>query len=427
MTCLDEILSAQKRSEPLGITSICSVHPAVIQAAFSHACTHQIPLLIESTCNQVNQYGGYTGMTPLDFIRSMYQAADQHGFPKENLILGGDHLGPEVWQAEPAAVAMDKARVLVRDYVLAGYLKIHLDASMKLGGDPHGPLPVAIAASRAAELASAAEAAYRQRGSGKPPRYVVGTEVPVPGGAREAEAHLQPTRLANAEETLQETRQAFFHLGLESAWERVIALVVQPGLEFGHDFILDYDPPAAAPLSKYIESTNLVYEAHSTDYQASAALHRMVMDHFAVLKVGPALTFAYREAVFALSLLEEVLLPESERSNLVEVLDQVMLADPAYWRKYYHGDPAQQRFARLYSFSDRCRYYWPHPSLQAALERLLKNLRSRPLPLSLLSQYLPVQYDRIRQGILANTPEALIRDKIITVLEHYRKATAAGK
>jgi D-tagatose-1,6-bisphosphate aldolase subunit GatZ/KbaZ len=153
----------------------------------------------------------------------------------------------------------------------------------------------------------------------------------------------------------------------------------------------------------------------------------MVMDHFAVLKVGPALTFAYREAVFALSLLEEVLLPESERSNLVEVLDQVMLADPAYWRKYYHGDPAQQRFARLYSFSDRCRYYWPHPSLQAALERLLKNLRSRPLPLSLLSQYLPVQYDRIRQGILANTPEALIRDKIITVLEHYRKATAAGK
>ena len=50
-------------------------------------------------------------------------------------MLGGDHLGPYVWRAEPADEAMAKARDLVRDYVAAGYTKIHLDASMRLGGD----------------------------------------------------------------------------------------------------------------------------------------------------------------------------------------------------------------------------------------------------------------------------------------------------
>lgn len=426
MNHLDEIVIAQKRGESKGITSVCSAHPTVIRTAFSHALSHQSKLLIESTCNQVNQYGGYTGMTPLDFFRSILQVADQHSFPKQDLILGGDHLGPEVWKAEPAETALDKACILVRDYVRAGFQKIHLDTSMKLGGDPQGPLAIGKVAERAADLAFVAEDAFRQWGNGEPPRYVIGTEVPVPGGAREEEAHLRPTRVTAVEETLQAFRQAFFKHGLESTWQRVIALIVQPGVEFGHDFVLDYDPVAAASLSKFIESTNLVYEAHSTDYQSSAALRQMAADHFAILKVGPALTFAYREAVFALAMMEAVLVPAFERSNLIEVMDQVMVADPVHWRNYFQGGPIQQRFARLYSFSDRCRYYWPHYALQAALNRLLKNLRSHSLPLSLVSQYMPYQYERIRQGILSNEPEAIIQDKIITVLEDYRKAVSIG-
>ncbi len=423
MAYLDEILSAHKRGESKGITSICSAHPTVIETAFSHACIHNTPLLIESTCNQVNQYGGYTGMTPLGFFRYIRKVADLYKYPQQNLILGGDHLGPEVWQSEPAEKAMDKARVLIRDYVHAGYLKIHLDASMRLGDDSDKQLQIAKAAERAAELARVAEDTFRRRGGGEAPRYVIGTEVPVPGGAREEETSLQPTRVSDAEETLQTTRQAFYNRGLESAWVRVIALVVQPGVEFGHDFIIDYDPVAAQSLSRFIENRDLVYEAHSTDYQTSAALHQMVRDHFAVLKVGPALTFAYREAVFALAMMEAILVPEPERSNLIEVVDQVMVANPNHWRKYYQGDLSQQRYARFYSYSDRCRYYWTHPTLQAAFKRLLKNLQDHPVPLSLLSQYLPLQYMRIRLGIFKRDPHEIIKDKIVEVLGDYHSAT----
>ena len=161
---LDEIIAAQKRGEIRGIPSICSAHPTVLRASLLHAQENHDPVLIESTCNQVNQYGGYTGMTPLDFVSFIGEIADGLNFPRERLILGGDHLGPGVWQDENSEDAMDKARRLVRGYVGAGYLKIHLDASMKLGDDPEGLLSKEITASRSADLAQAAEDAYAKRG-----------------------------------------------------------------------------------------------------------------------------------------------------------------------------------------------------------------------------------------------------------------------
>jgi len=423
MDILDEIVADQKRGEARGITSICSANPSVLEAVILHARSHHSPLLIESTCNQVNQFGGYIGMRPHEFVRYLGEMVVRLDFPRENLIIGGDHLGPEVWQAEPAETAMDKARVLVRDYVRAGYLKIHLDASMKLGGDPEGPLSSRMAAVRAADLAWVAEDAYNQGGIDIVPRYVIGSEVPVPGGAREKETHLQVTRVTDAAETIELTRQAFYKRGLESAWERVIALVVQPGVEFGDDFVLDYDPQAAADLSAFIEGTDLVYEAHSTDYQTSDALRQMVADHFAILKVGPALTYTYREAVFALAMMETALVPEVRRSNLIETLDYIMLANPTHWRKYYLGDPLEQRFARQFSYSDRSRYYWTNPAFQKALNRLFENLSEYPIPTSLLSQYLPVQYARVRHGSLSLSPGAIVKDKIKDLLQDYYKAT----
>jgi len=420
---LDQIIAAQKRGEPRGIPSICSAHPTVLKASLLHAQKNDDPVLIESTCNQVNQFGGYTGLRPVDFVKFVREMGDRIGYPSQQLILGGDHLGPAVWQGEIAVAAMDKARKLVWEYVSAGYQKIHLDASMKLGDDPDGRLSKEVAAARSAELAQVAENAYVARGFGQAPRYVIGTEVPIPGGAHDLEDHVQVTAVADAADTLGISRRAFFAQGLESAWDRVVAMVVQPGVEFGNDFILEYDRAAAADLSRFIETRALVYEAHSTDYQTREALSQMVEDHFAILKVGPALTYAYREAIYALAIMEDALFPPEERSGLIEVLDQVMLVNPVYWRKYYPGDSAAQRFARLYSFSDRSRYYWTVPEVQAALEKLSWNLSINPLPLTLVNQYAPEQYRRIRRGELAGRPDEIVLDRIMDVLRDYRMAT----
>lgn len=423
MTHLTTIINQHKAGHPVGITSVCSAHPVVLASALALGRDTGAPVLIESTCNQVNHRGGYTGQTPADFAAHVIRLAEEAGLETDRLILGGDHLGPSPWQALPAAAAMTEARALVAAYVAAGYTKIHLDASMHLGDDPPGPLPVSVIAERSAELAVVAEA--NLPAGAAPPLYVIGSEVPIPGGMQGASHELAVTHPADAAETLAATRHAFAQRGLAHAWERVIALVVQPGVEFGDDTIIDYDRAAAVELSRFITGQpGLVYEAHSTDYQTPTALRELVEDHFAILKVGPGLTFAYREAIFALEMIEREWLrgrPSVELSGVRAALESAMLADPANWRKYYDGDGDEQAFKRAFSLSDRSRYYWPAPVVQAAVDRLLANLAG-PLPLALLSQYLPRQHDRVRDGVLPNNAAALAADAVGVVLRIYDAA-----
>ncbi|MEZ0396160.1 MAG: D-tagatose-bisphosphate aldolase, class II, non-catalytic subunit [Anaerolineales bacterium] len=428
MTPLDSLAASHHAGQPRGLPSICSAHPLVIEAALQHGRTQPRPVLIEATCNQVNQFGGYTGMTPADFARFVQETADRLGFPRSRLILGGDHLGPLPWADEPAERAMQKASDLVRAFVQAGFTKVHLDCSMPLGGE--SDLPLEVIARRTAQLARVAEQAagfthpstiHRPPSIVRRPlRYVIGSEVPPAGGARAGAGRLAVTSPEAAADTLAAARRAFHEQGLDSAWERVRALVVQPGVEFGDDFVHDYDRAAAAPLARFIETVpGLVYEAHSTDYQTPAALRALVEDHFAILKVGPALTFALREAVFALAAIEAELLPAAARSHIVRVLEQAMLRNPGYWEKYYRGSEQERRLKRKFSLSDRIRYYWADPQVRAAFERLLRNLEGKPLPLALVSQYLPRQYARLRSGEVEPLASTLLRDHIHDVLRDY--------
>jgi D-tagatose-1,6-bisphosphate aldolase subunit GatZ/KbaZ len=372
-----------------------------------------VPALIESTCNQVNQFGGYTGLTPADFAAFVHDLAGEVGVPSAEIILGGDHLGPSVWRSDDAETAMLMASDLVQEYVKAGFAKIHLDCSMPLQGDPpSGPSPDLVA-QRAARLAQVAE-----QTTGQPLHYVIGTEVPPPGGAAGAHSALTVTAVADVRESIELHRRAFEGLGLQSAWDRVLAVVVQPGVEFGDDFVTPYRPERARDLRLFIETQPMVYEAHSTDYQAPQRLKQLVRDHFAILKVGPALTFAYREAVFSLAGMEDELFPAGERSNLIEALDEAMLRVPQHWEKFYHGSEAELAFKRRNSRSDRIRYYWARPEVQSAVRRLIRNLSGRRIPPSLIQQYAPQQALLEGQGS-GFDPALMIAEHIAEVLRGY--------
>ena len=294
MHVLLDLVARHQRGHATGVTSICSAHPIVIESGLRHAQrSGQSLVLFEATCNQVNQDGGYTGMTPADFVDFVYAIADRVGFDRARIALGGDHLGPNPWTSLEAAAAMDKAEAMVAAYVAAGFRKIHLDCSMACQGDPD-PLPEAEIVRRAVRLCQAAEAAHARAG-GEPPVYVIGTEVPVPGGATESIEGLALTTPQAALATIDAHRQAFVAAGLDAAWQRVIASVVQPGVEFDHHSVIDYDPAAARTLSQAIAQVpGMVFEAHSTDYQTRAARAALVRDHFRILKVGPGLAVALR-------------------------------------------------------------------------------------------------------------------------------------
>ncbi len=429
-----DLVRSNRSGVPVGLPSICSANRFVLEAAMQQAQRDDSVVAIESTSNQVNQFGGYTGMTPDGFARFIRTIAGLMNFPLHRVLLGGDHLGPHVWQDEPSESAMAKARELVGASVRAGYVKIHLDASMRCVDDPRdekGGLAPKTITERTADLCEAAESAYLESPEVRPaPVYVIGTEVPPPGGENAGAPALSVTSPADVEETLRLARRAFAARGLERAWGRVVGVVVQPGVEFGDSTVLEYDREKARELSRYItQNWHVVYEAHSTDYQTLRALKEMVEDHFAFLKVGPWLTFAFREAVCALEAMEREWLSAAggvRLSGLNETLERVMLENPKYWIRYYPGDEASQRFARKYSYSDRARYYWPHPAVQESLAVLLKNLSDRPTPLTLLSQHLPNQYQGVRAGRLSTSPSDLIRDKIMEVLDLYAAACGRG-
>ena len=439
------IVADQKSGRPRGIASVCSAHPVVIRAAIRQAEADGLPLLVESTSNQVNQFGGYTGMQPADFRRFVLAEADRCRFPADRVIFGGDHLGPYPWRSEPAPTAMEKACDLVAACVRAGYRKIHLDASMPLGGDPldeHGAVPPELVAEREAELAEAAEAAAAAAAGDAParhrdsaPMYVIGTEVPPPGGIVAEEEAVPVTRTEDLLETVDLCRSAFAARGLEGAWERVFAVVAQPGVEFGDETVHPYDRSVAHRLCDAARGLpGIVLEGHSTDYQTAERLRWMVEDGVAVLKVGPALTFAIRECLVGLEHVERELVscgllrsPAAGRlSDMSAVLERAMTERPEHWKSYYEGTPERQRFSRVYSLSDRIRYYWAFPDVQNAVNALVTNLDAAPLPITLASQFVGGPYRSLWERGEPVSAAALLVESVRIVLRTYSHAVGRG-
>jgi D-tagatose-1,6-bisphosphate aldolase subunit GatZ/KbaZ len=421
---LREKIHSHRAGQPVGIYSVCSSHADVLRAAMRLQRQTQQALLIEATCNQVNPEGGYTGMTPQDFSAYVLELAREEDFPSQRILLGGDHLGPNPWQALPAAQALRKSERMVRAYAAAGFIKIHLDASMACGGE--APLSVEQIAERSAQLCAACEQATAGRSADRKPLYVIGTEVPTPGGLSAHEAG-QPhiTRVKDVAETLAVHREVFLRHGLADALERVIAVVVSPGVEFGSREIFPFQSTNTRELSEFIEGQqDLVYEAHSTDYQSPQALRGMVGSHFAILKVGPALTFALREALFSLAAIENELpnLAAAEHSRLVDILLETMRSDPRYWQNHYQGTTQEVLFEMKYSFNDRIRYYWGYPQVKQAAQQLFINLRQSKLPLALISQYFPNLYPAVFSEEITPDPLNLVRYSITRILEGYSEA-----
>ncbi len=425
---LHEMMEHRRNGEKAGIPSYCSANKYVLEAALERAKASNRPVLIEATANQVNQFGGYTGMRPKDFKGLVSGMAKEMGVDESLLILAGDHLGPLTWSDEPEAEAMKKAEDLVREFVEAGFTKIHLDTSMKLGDDSKTEmLATEVIARRGVRLYQACMDSYEKLKKADPdamrPVFIIGSEVPVPGGAQEAEEGISVTRPEDFRDTVDTYKRVFEEEGVKDAWKDIIAVVVQPGVEFGDAQVFYYDRKNAKELCDSLKDyPEIVFEGHSTDYQSRKCLRQMVEDGIAILKVGPALTFGLREALFALSRVEEELIPEEKRAHFEDVLINAMLEEPKNWQKHYHGSEDEIAFARKYSYSDRCRYYIGDEKVQEAIDRLIENLSGVEIPMNIIHQYLPKQYDKIVSGELSKTPLAMIKDGVAQYMEDYEYA-----
>lgn len=422
-----EIVQKRKDGINAGIPSFCSANKIVIEAILEEAKKNDEYALIEATSNQVNQFGGYMNMQSKDFKEYVYKIADKLNFDKTKIILGGDHLGPLPWANLDEETAMNNAKKLVYDCVIEGYTKVHLDTSMKLGSDSKTEkLSDEIIAKRGAILFQEAEKAYnellKKDHSAIHPVYVIGSEVPIPGGTQEQDI-VKVTEPSDFEQTIKAYKKVFHSMDLDYAWEHIVGVVVQPGVEFGSDEVTTYDRSKAKKLCNTLRKyPDIVFEGHSTDYQPSKKLEEMVEDGIAIIKVGPALTNALREGLFALSHIEENLIDEANQSHFVDVLEEVMLKDNSKWINHYHGTDTIKKVMRKYSFSDRSRYYISLPQVQESINKLINNLKNIDVPLSILHQYLPNQTKKIISGNLTLDVYEILKDCIAEIIRDYNKA-----
>ena len=424
------MIERRKEGLKIGMPSYCTANDLAIEALLEQSKRFGVYILIEGTANQINQFGGYTGMTPKDFRDYVFAIADKVNFEKDKIILGADHFGPLVWSNLPAETAMKNSKELVRLAVLAGFKKIHLDTSMKLADDPvNERLSDEVIAERGTILLEECEKAYQELLKSNPdevrPVYIIGSEVPIPGGSQDEEEGLQVTKPEDFENTLKIYKRKFEEHKISELWGDVIAVVVQPGVEFGDKDIHAYNRSKAVKLCEALKKyPDFVFEGHSTDYQPAEKLREMVEDGIAILKVGPALTFALREGLFALSMIEKELVPEDKRADFIETLEKMMLENPSNWQKHYHGSDEDKRIARKYSYSDRCRYYFSLPEIKSAIEKLFVNIDSiaEKIPAGMLRQYMPRQYQRVRDGFLSMKARELAKDFVVSCAEDYNYA-----
>jgi D-tagatose-1,6-bisphosphate aldolase subunit GatZ/KbaZ len=234
-----------------------------------------------------------------------------------------------------------------------------------------------------------------------------------------------PTKPDAVRETYAVHKQLFEAGGLSAAFERVIAIVVQPRVESAQMSVVLYDAARARELvSARADLGGLVYEAHSTDYQTGAALKALVDDGFSILKIGPSLTYALREALYAMELAAGEV--HHGPRDLHDTMERLMLADPGPWKDHIHGTAASQESQRHYGLADRIRYYWLKPEAEAALARLHDRFgRTRP-HIGLLSQYLsgPFVKEALEAGDDLSSPDALAKRAVRRALRPWMEACA---
>ncbi|NVK07386.1 MAG: class II D-tagatose-bisphosphate aldolase, non-catalytic subunit [Marivivens sp.] len=161
--------------------------------------------------------------------------------------------------------------------------------------------------------------------------------------------------------------------------------------------------------------SGIVFEAHSTDYQNISGLSALVEGGFSILKVGPWLTFALREALYGLDAISDVLDGHAPQNRLMDAMEAFMANKPDNWAKYYEGNAEELFVQRHFSFSDRIRYYWPDQKAVQAAEALRSRIGNKNIPAPLLSQYLP--------NVSRDSFDGMLIQAVTNVLEVYDRAT----
>ncbi|MCD6577344.1 MAG: class II D-tagatose-bisphosphate aldolase, non-catalytic subunit [Anaerolineaceae bacterium] len=420
---LMDIVEANRRGEKKGIYAVESQNPTVQEAYLRQALSNGSPALFEISADRLDLRGQNGRIHPDDFIGKVKRVAVKVGYPRDRLFFSVHGVSPSLCQGESIESTLRKTRAFISSIIHSGFNILEICAGIPLKEDPEGQLlpPEAITA-REAEFYQAAEDAAASLPDEKKPLYVLGVH-PEQGMIEDKRnrAHKKDVEI-RFDQFSQTARSA----GLPEIEGRLLAVRVFLGPGYDSERVIPYDLSLLEELGECAhEGKPVMLEALKTDYQPQSVLDQLVEKHFALLSVGLELTYTMREALFSMAVMENETMigkPGVYMSNFIIELDRAMLSAPQHWQKYYTGNGFEQLIARKYSLYDRSRFFLENKDVRKMKKRLFDNLEKYPVPLTVLRQFMPRQYERVAAGELENKPNALMMDAVGYALKRYSRA-----
>ena len=355
--------------KPMTLLAVCPNSPAVIKAAFRAAKRNNAPIMFAATLNQVDNDGGYTGMTQKDFVRVMRVEAKRNNFTGP-YIAAIDHGGPwlkdiqtlEMW---PYEKAMDAVKKSYEAALLAGYELIHVDPTVDRFLPKGEIIKIEVVAARTIELITHIENFRKERGL---PRiaYEVGTE----------EVHGGLADMSVFNKFLDLLKAGLEKNGCADAWPCFV--VGKVGTDLHTTF---FDPVVAKQLTSTVAKYGSFIKGHYTDDVENP--EEYPLSGMGAANVGPEFTVAEFNALEELEAVENKLYDEGNvamHSNMIAILKKLVI-DSGRWKKWVHGDESPDDFESITPDRQRwlmqtgARYIWQKPEAVAARQTLYSNLR----------------------------------------------------
>ncbi len=344
------------------LPSFCTSNIFVLKSLL-HFCKYKnLPALIETTSNQVNQYGGYSGNKPKDFIKKINNLIKKIKFNKKNIFYGGDHLGPLPWMKSKSVTALAKSIKLIDLYLKNNYIKIHIDTSIKCNDDKF--LTTKEVFLRTKYILRK----LKKKNNLKKIFLVFGTEVPLSGGNDSKK--IIPTALKQIKE---EYLNFSALLKSENLPTDNFGLVIEPGMKFMDRSITKPYLNNFKQKKSFSKKNKFIFEAHSSDYQNFSTLKKLVKNNFKILKVGPELTFNLFKSFLFMEQIEKKNC--HSKSNFKKIILDTMFKNKDHWKNYFNHLSKKKLSNNITnSFFDRTRYYLDEKKVSNCITNLQLNI-----------------------------------------------------
>lgn len=350
------------------IFAACPNSSAVIKASLRSAKRCNAPIKFAATLNQVDLDGGYTGLTPSQFVKTIRQEAAAIHFTGP-VIVAIDHGGPwlkdlqtrEKWSYEDSMLAVKKS---FEAAVAAGYDLIHVDPTIDITLPKGEIISIDTVAARTIELIVHTE---RFRRSGNYPRiaYEVGTEE-VHGGLADMETFNRFLYLL---------KKGLVENDLRDVWPCFVVGKVGTDLH-----TTTFDAWVARQLTEVASGYGSLIKGHYSDNVSNPEDYPL--SGMGAANVGPEFTEQEYDGLMELCDLEQELFQENKIPRLSELKSALWKAviDSQRWKKwlqegestedFYKNTPERQEWL----IKTGCRYIWENPAVLASRNRLYRNL-----------------------------------------------------